>query len=291
MGRKHAPTCPDVGDLPENYSDRLSRRVPAIERPSTSDIPCQFPGPAEVTWYFPIDLPQTNPTGVFIPRGFSYAPEIDVILFFHGNKQGLWHHINDYWHGDVRQITLREDLNASGKNALLIAPTMGATPGYGGIHNADLGIFARLGGGNCFLDHVMHWLGKYDAHYADKKMIPHVRRVVLAGHSGGGNPIHAQMESMKARICEIWAFDIVYGNVDDWVAFAHCNDNISMMFFHATQSTVAFNDLVAQKNDKINKLGWTLDNLVTVEAGKDHYRVLTDHFPMQVKNTNCFACR
>jgi hypothetical protein len=132
--------CPDVGQLPGSYSDKLPKGVPVDERPSTKGVP------AEVTWYFPIALTQTNPTGVFLPKGFGYPRELDVILFFHGNKQGLWDTINQYWHGDIWNITLRENVNDSGKNAVLVAPTMGLKPGFGGINNADIGIFGQTGG-------------------------------------------------------------------------------------------------------------------------------------------------
>jgi hypothetical protein len=291
MSGNGSSTCPDVGDLPDAYSRRLPRGVPAAERPPTSLFPFQTPGPPDVTWYFPINLPKTNPTGVFIPKDFSYPNEVDVILFFHGNKQGLWQNINEYWHGDIMKIALRDDVNASGKSVVLVAPTMGTNPGHGGVFNDDLGIFARSGGGNCFLEHLRQWLGKYETHYADKHTIPQIGKVVLAGHSGGGNPIHAQMESMKAKICEIWCFDVVYGNVDDWINFAHFNMNITLTFFHAIQSTSDYNDLVAKKKDKVSKLGWKLDNLVTLEAGNDHYRALTDNFPKMVKNTKCFSAR
>ncbi len=134
--------CPVVGKLPDIFEKQLPQGpppVPVAERPPSD-------GPSRVTWYFPIALPETNPTGVFLPNGFGYPRELDVILFFHGNKQGLWKTINQYWHGDIMNITLRENVNDSGKNAVLVAPTMGDVPGHGSIQNADIGIFREAGG-------------------------------------------------------------------------------------------------------------------------------------------------
>jgi hypothetical protein len=161
-------TCPAVGTLPEKYSGKLDARVPPVERPPTS-----FPvdvrqaatyGPADVTWYFPIKLPGTNPTGVFVPKGFGYEAEVDVILFFHGNKivggNRDFTFINQYWHGTMNNVSLREDLNAAGKRALLVAPTMGDFPGHSMTDTDQLGIVATPGGGTCFLDHVMQWLDR-----------------------------------------------------------------------------------------------------------------------------------
>jgi hypothetical protein len=282
-------SCPDVGKLPDDYSNKLPRGVPPAERAPTSFFPYQSIGPADVTWYFPIGLDQTNPTGVFLPQGFGYPKDLDVILFFHGNKQGIWENINQYWHGDVKNITLREDLNDSRRNAVLVAPTMGSKPGWGGIHNDDIGIFGHSGGGNCFLDHVMKWLGKYEPHYSDRNLIPEVGNVVLAGHSGGGNAIHAQMDSMKASVCEIWGFDIVLGGADDWINFARFNPTVNLTFFHAIQNDEDHKDLHTKSEDM------KLKNLVVNETGDatgaGHYRTLTLNFPNQVKNTTCFSKR
>jgi hypothetical protein len=78
----NAVKCADVGDLPPDYSKLLPKGVPPSETPSAGSAP------ADTTWYFPIRLPATNPTGVFIPQHFTYPKEVDVILFFHGNKVG-----------------------------------------------------------------------------------------------------------------------------------------------------------------------------------------------------------
>src|SRR5947209_13920920 len=101
-----AAPCPPVGSFPQDYSSSLPPGVPPVLRPPTSFqiVPGKkmdgeepvFPaiGPADTTWYFPIALDKTNPTGVFIPPGFSFGKEVDVILYFHGNKQGLWDNIS-----------------------------------------------------------------------------------------------------------------------------------------------------------------------------------------------------
>src|SRR5262249_27967114 len=140
--------------------------------------------------------------------------------------------INQYWQGDYYNITLREDIIASRKNVLLVAPTMGPYPGAG-LKNPHEGIFSEPGMGDCFLEHVMTWLGHYEPLFNNVK--PNVREIVLAGHSGGGNPIHNQMESMKARLCEIWCFDTVVGNMTDWCDFARFNKTVTLRFFHAVQ--------------------------------------------------------
>ena len=110
-----------------------------------------------------------------------------MILFFHGNKVDEYgkfpnNNINYYWSGQYYSIKLRENLNTSRKNAVLVAPTMGDYPGQSLSSNKDLGVFRESGGGDCFLQHVMKWLGHYDPRFASAE----VGNVVLAGHSGRG---------------------------------------------------------------------------------------------------------
>lgn len=231
----------------------------------------------------------TNPAGVFIPPGFSYAEQVDVILYFHGNKDGSFQTINQYWHGDYNKIALREDLVASRRDALLVAPTMGYYPGHSLWGNSDLGVFGQPEGGDCSLDHVMVHLKKYDDNFAAKGYTPRVRKIVLAGHSGGGSPIHTQMESMKGRLCESWCFDVVYGPVSDWIDFAVRNPTIPLTFYHAVQSLGALRELVRQKAQTEAKLKIKLDHMRFVDAGNDHFAALTNNFLTQVKNTKCFA--
>jgi hypothetical protein len=285
--------CPKVGTLPQDYSSKLPKGVPPVERAATSLFPYQVIGPADTTWYFPIDLPGTSPTGVFIPQGFAYGSQVDVILFFHGNKRGEFTTINEYWVSKFYKATLREDLNAAGKSALLIAPTMGAAPGKALTGNTDLGVFGQPGGAQCFLDHVMQWLGTYDPHYSlnNTKIIPQVRNIILAGHSGGGSPIHIQMESLKAKLCEIWCFDVVYYDVTDWMAFVVYNPTKFLTFYHAIQSLGALAELKKLRDITEMGLHKSLGNLRIIDAGNHHYPALTNNFRNQVKQSKCLQAR
>src|SRR5262245_18336033 len=87
-------TCPDtVGDPPADWGGQLPRGVPPVEGPPAAPplsdkmpSPSWPAGPERFTWYLPLPLAGAYPTGVFIPQGFSYGRDVDVILFFHGNK-------------------------------------------------------------------------------------------------------------------------------------------------------------------------------------------------------------
>lgn len=293
--------CADVGDLPDDYSGLL---------PKGANVPTSETSPPGKTWYFPIRLERATPTGVFVPQHFVFPKQggkVDIILFFHGSKVGKFgsfpnnninYYLNNNYEYDksVLKLNLREDLNTSRRNALLVAPTMGDNPGYGLSGNADLGVFRGSGGGDCFLKHVMAWLAHYDPRFASVE----VGSVVLAGHSGGGSPIFLLMNDLSADVCEIWGFDVVYGPLDGYIQFAtklqHSHPTALMTFFHGTQSGYYYNKLNELAKDK-GRLYKDEDrttnggkNNMRFQTGrKDHFGTLTDHFLEQLQNTTCLT--
>ena len=193
-----------------DYLDKLPAKVPPIEHPLWADHPSDFGGPAEVTYYFPIEVMPTgqdNATGVFFPKDFSFPGEINVILYFHGHKAKEFKTINQYWIGKLHNLYLREMINDTGRQAVLIAPTMGAAPGSG--INKDMGIFANPGGADGFLAEVVRWIVKYVPQYKNKSL--RIGNIVLAGHSGAGGILSQQVRTMQAPLCEVWGFDTMYG--------------------------------------------------------------------------------
>jgi hypothetical protein len=212
-----------------DYVGKLPRPVPALERPPatrgmyiTPIIPKRSSGllpygPGDTTYYYPINLMGIgNPTGVVFPAGFSYPPVIDVILYFHGFRWPVgapgpeFTYINEYWNGHLHGIRLREDINASGKRAVLIAPTLGMFPGSK-HHKDHLGIFKKPTGGDDFLDEVRRWIGRSVPEYTERCLTPTIGKLVLAGHSGAGIILITQAKGMKTPICEVWGFDSMYG--------------------------------------------------------------------------------
>ncbi|MDS4021843.1 MAG: hypothetical protein RKR03_15295 [Candidatus Competibacter sp.] len=212
MAPPKKPAPPARTDVRFDFVDKLPNNVPPLEQQPTSLFPFPPPvGPAEATYYFPIRVMSKgdNATGIFFPSGFKFPNKIDVILYFHGHKAGEFSTINEYWSGKLHNIRLREDINATGKQVVLIAPTLGAAPGSG--INPDMGIFANPGGADDFLAEVVEWIGKYVPQYAAKKQVPKIGAIVLAGHSGAGGILSQQVKTMRSSICEVWGFDTMYG--------------------------------------------------------------------------------
>lgn len=193
------------------YVRELPPQVPPIEDPS-STFPSDMGGTDLVTYYFPIKVMpagQPNATGVFFPRGFRFSDDLNVILYFHGHKAGEFTTINEYWGEGKHNLFLREKINASGKQAVLIAPTMGALPGSS--VNSGMGIFANKGAVDSYLAEVLQWIGKFVPQYAERRVTPTIGKLVLAGHSGAGGILLHQVMTMKTPVCEVWGFDSLYG--------------------------------------------------------------------------------
>jgi len=212
--KQKQPTVPPPRtDVRFDYVDKLPPGVPPVELPPTSMFPYPPPiGPGTATYYFPLNLGlpdgNGNATGVFFPSGFAFPDKFNVILYFHGHKQGDFKTINQYWAGKLHNIRLRHDVNESGKQVVLIAPTMGESPGS--ALNADMGIFRDPGGADGFLAEVARWIRKYVPQYIAKGVTPGIGNIVLAGHSGAGAILSQQAKTMKSHICEVWGFDSMY---------------------------------------------------------------------------------
>jgi hypothetical protein len=296
------------------YVAQLPRNVPPIEGPFDEKYPSTSPGPPTITYYFPISLDMCNPTGVFFPQRFGFQGDIDVILYFHGWKDGDYHDIktiNYYWSGSFHDIKLREDVNASGKSVVLIAPMLGDRPGSN--QTADMGVFRNPGGGDDFLEEVRKWIGQHVPQY--KGNAPNVRNVVLAGHSGGGVILDIQARSMKADVREVWGFDSLYGQgafsrdvVQDWLDAASSRPGTK--FFFSSTSQTSGNAVTLDQRAKKQGLGmFSIDvfsgssaslpskftnpsaaqfnQFMMAVSSSWHYETITKNFLNRVKNASC----
>src|SRR5215218_3990065 len=86
--------------------------------------------PPAKTLYLNIPLGSERParamTGLFIPPNYRHQAEVDLVLYLHGFKPKSGLTINRYWNTRFFPYwPLRERLNDSGKNVVLVAPTLG----------------------------------------------------------------------------------------------------------------------------------------------------------------------
>lgn len=173
--------------------------------------------PRAVTFYAEIDLKigkAVKPlTGIFCPENYRPAPKVDLIVYLHGynnNKQCFRSSgvipINEYWKS--RTFWLREEVNKSGKNIILVAPTLGQKSEAGNLAKSF----------KAYLDQVMAVLIAYGP-YRNANTPPQVGNIIVAGHSGGGSPMLRiamnRRDPYAANIREYWGFDCLYSGYKD----------------------------------------------------------------------------
>jgi hypothetical protein len=168
-------------------------------------------------------------TGVFFPKGYQAKPEIDVIVYFHGHRierKNVKESIDAYWNKKYAPyFPLREELNASAKNVVLIAPTLGprSQPGW----------LLRKGGLDRYLDQILAALRVHGPHKGSGVAI---RNIVLASHSGGGTAMrYTALYGGKytANIRECWGFDCLYDGAAaaNWSSFAKAHPKSKLYFY------------------------------------------------------------
>jgi hypothetical protein len=187
-----------------------------IRTPSSLIKPEEPPG---YTLYVNIPLGSESPakpkTGIFIPKNYVPRSQVDLVLYLHGHKTtrvcgpGDETSIDRYWRS--RYWPLRENINESHKNVILVAPTLGP--------HSQAGRLIERGGLNWYLDQVLASLRQHSL-FAQAQRPPTVGTIILACHSGGGSPMF-RLAKFKGgggyaeKIVECWGFDCLYANKPD----------------------------------------------------------------------------
>lgn len=142
--------------------------------------------------------------GIYVPSQFSAGHALDAIVHFHG-----WNnHVDEVF----RRYRLREQLEASGKNAVLIVPQgpKDAPDSGDGKLELDPGGLARL---------LADTLGFLNANGVTPARS--IGRVVLSAHSGGyGGAGGALARGGVDSISDVLLFDAAYGYFDAIAAWA-----------------------------------------------------------------------
>jgi hypothetical protein len=256
----------DIADALDEMADKAFASPELLDKKTS---------PPSLTLYLKMDLQAGGGaapmTGVFLPQNYRATPVVDLILYVHGNKvkrmgmDSTWT-IDTMWSHNAYR--LREWLNESGKQWVLVAPTLGVVDQYG-----DLAKY-----GSHHLIRIMSALFKYGPHKSLGAR-PRVGSIILAGHSGGGNPMLALANSLGTligNIKEIWGFDTMYGPVEDqWSSWAKRHSNVKLVFYY---KDTARRSLTVR--DKTAGLG----NVIVVEGGAGHDYLQQRHWKERLDN-------
>jgi hypothetical protein len=221
--------------------------------------------PPAVTLYvrIPLDVETSarELTAIYLPSSVKVdASPIDVILYLHGHKKdipGRNTSIREYL--KHKYWPLREGLEATGRRFVLVAPTLGPKAESGKLVSKGL---------DWYLDQVTSALAEHARYGAP----PPVRTLILAAHSGGGEPMRRLALSKAAHaaaITECWGFDCLYNrNLDpkdpklnpkkskvdpkQWSTWARAHPG-SRLYVHFQCSTCSLSrELTAQKLSNVS---------------------------------------
>jgi hypothetical protein len=176
----------------------------------------------QLTVYAPI-IPGQDPsgrdrTGIFFPDKFVPGANLDLILYFHGLLNRCGGSANDsvekYWTN--KYFLLRDWMNSSNKNAVLVVPRLGATDKN----------YSKLGmEGDDFLRNLLAYIServKSDPFSWTGSMA--IRNIILAAHSGGGTTMVRLAQTVTlGKVRECWGLDSFYylevsKSLKDWAA-------------------------------------------------------------------------
>jgi len=238
------------------------------------------------TIYLPIQLNKTvlPKVGVFIPSSFQPSAAIDLIVYFHGqigrdcktypsefDKKGIEY----YWNTPLFKC-LREDLVASGKKAILIAPTFMPKLGRPRGPSSDYGDLDKAGKFDFLVNETLTQLKKNGALPADAQ----VGNIILSGHSGGGLPMQAILDaknSLNTNVTECWGFECLYFGTSAWEKWLKANQN---KYFHHFRRR-------SFKPDETNTLK-KYPNFKDVADGTDHCRIVQEKWRQAIDSSPVF---
>jgi hypothetical protein len=156
--------------------------------------------------FFPAGKHYSDSTvALFVPKGFRSTKRVDFVIHFHG-----WH---NNVAGTLQNYELSEQLNASGKNAILIVPE--------GPKNAPDSSGGKLEDEDGFKWFMVEAMGILKERNVVKKDSD-LGGVVLSGHSGGYRVISAIIErgGLTLQIREVWLFDALYGQTEKFLTWS-----------------------------------------------------------------------
>ena len=206
----------------------------------------QEANPPGTTLYVEIDLKIVDKfgitappvTGIFIPDGYRPGAAVDLILYLHGFKAEAIKRqaIDQYWNSQRFPYgALREGANASGRNVILVAPTLGS-------HSEAKRLLAT-GGLDGYLSQVLSALAAYGP-FRPAAATPALGSLILACHSGGGWPMRqlaGGSDRALALLRECWGFDCTYNQGDDdfWAGWARTHSNARVYIYYIAGSPTA----------------------------------------------------
>jgi len=256
---------------------------PVMKGPSRRTSITEPPGS---TQYETIRLGGEGPakpmTGIFVPVGYRPQSQVDLIIYLHGMKtpSGMPTSatIREYWSRRY-PFLLREGVNESGKNVILVAPTLGPA--------SEAGKLTIPGGFDWYVDQVMTALLQRGP-YQKASQLPRVGNIVLACHSAGGKvmrPLALRQHRYSANIRECWGFDCLYHPCDAeiWRQWAIGHPNVGLFIYFLSSTAAHSMDLQGAGKPPIPPPG---NVLVEHSSAPNHNLVPVTHWKNRIQGAS-----
>ena len=175
---------------------------------------------------------------VYVPAGFRVEKPLHVVLWLHGDVNCALDVVRDadgecIADGGVRSAHhLGSQLDASGKNAILIVPELGFNL------TADPGHLADPGGLRALLAETLANLGPAVGGATLDDLAP----LVVAAHSGGHRALADVLTQGGLPVAEVWHLDSLYGEIPENVAWIES----SLASFEGSPPVCRFADVYTQ---------------------------------------------
>jgi hypothetical protein len=202
--------------------------------------------PPSTTLYVEIDLKiidkagitAPSVTGLFIPNGYQPGAAVDLVLYLHGYKAEAIKReaIGQYWNSRRFPYgAFREGVNASARNVVLVAPTLGS--------RSEAGSLVKPGGLDAYIGQVLSALRAYGP-LSRAGVEPVLANLIFSCHSGGGWPMRllaGGQDRVLSRLRECWGFDCTYNRGDDtfWAGWARARPNAKVYIYYISGSQTA----------------------------------------------------
>jgi hypothetical protein len=193
----------------DDFSSLQARYAPLGQLMVMSFVSAPFPHPAREAghqyhdqFFSAAEHYSDSTVALFIPKNFRATDRIDFVVHFHG-----WHHTVA---GTLPEYKLIEQFAAAGKNAILIVPQ--------GPRDAPDSFGGKLEDTNGFATFMQEALTKLEASGVVTNPHAEIGDIILSGHSGGYHVMAAIADhgGLSGQIREVWLFDALYGNVDEF---------------------------------------------------------------------------
>jgi hypothetical protein len=223
-------------------------------------------------------------TAIFAPSHLDSNKPIDLIIYLHGHlgahpgikKLNPTHSpcIREYLnYTKASYFQLREPIEASNRNAILIAPTLGPRSQYGKLaDNFDAFIEQSIEAINGYIIRNRKLRGEFE-----------LGELVLAAHSGGGSPmlqILLSNSKYAKKVSEVWGFDSWYNSSKAWQQIAGKNPSLKIFGYYFSSANIPLKP--ARRNKRIQKKNFHSARVGFDLPGLDHFTLLPHYFKERV---------